>query len=146
VGIAVESVLYAPASGVFFANGWAADVSGSEPLKSLELAPGPLQARTAWASLEYGRSRSYLALDCGTDEKARCGFELAGSIPPDVMAAWQKRGEIDLTAVTADGTAAPIELSLDKLHTMGELSGPEWRGLPQAVQEAAALGAADRRR
>ena len=145
VGIAVESVVYAPASGVFFANGWAADVSKSEPLKSLELAPGSLQASNAWASFEYGRSRSYV-LDCGTEEKARCGFELAGSIPPHVMAAWQKRGEIDLTAVTSDGTAAPIELSLAKLQTVGELSGPEWRGLPQAVQEAAAQGASDRPR
>jgi hypothetical protein len=145
VGIAVESVIYAPASGVFFANGWAADVSAREPLKSLELVPGQLQAGKGWASLEYGRPRSYV-LDCGTEEKARCGFELAGSIPPDVMAAWQKRGEIDLTAVTSDGSAAPIQLSLAKLHTVGELSGPEWRGLDQAVKEATAQGASDRPR
>ena len=143
-GIAVERAFYAPTSGLFLAEGWAADVSRQEPLRSLTPVPGARPSEDGWASLEYGRLRPELAADCGPENGPRCGFDYAALVKPEAMAASRERGLIDLTAVTADGATAPLELSLAKLRILGELSGPEWRGLAQAIKEAAALGAADR--
>ena len=146
LGIAVERAFYAPGSGFFFAEGWAADVSRQEPLRWLAPTPGGMTSTSGdgWASLEYGRLRPELAVDCGPANGSRCGFDYAAFLAPEALTASLERGFIDLTAVTADGATAPLELSLAKLRILGELSGPEWRGLARAVKEAAVLGAADR--
>lgn len=144
LGIAVERAFYAPSSGLFLAEGWAADVSRQEPLRSVTPASGGRPSGDAWASLEYGRLRPDLADDCGPENGSPCGLDYTALIAPEAMAAARERGLINLTATTADGATAPLELSLAKLRLLGELSGPEWRGLAQAIKEAAALGAADR--
>ena len=137
----MELALYAPASGLVFVEGWAADVSRPQPLRSLE--PGPSPGGDSWARLEYGRPRPELAPDCGSLGDAGCGFEYSAFIPPEAMAASRERGIIDLRAVTVEGATSVVELSLAKLWVLPELSGREWRGLALAVKEAAAQGAAD---
>ena len=144
LGIAVDGALYVPANGLFFAEGWAADVSRPQPLKALEPESGRSGADDGWVSLEYGRPRPDLGPDCGPVGNSACGFEYAAVLSPKAFAAFEERGFIGLTAVTAEGATAPVEMTFAKLRVLGELAGDAWSDLGLAVREAAALGAADR--
>ncbi len=139
VAITVERATYQPMTGLLFAEGWAADSSQQAPLRALTSAVDP-----ELESLEYGISRPDLATHCGFEAWSPCGFEYAALLDPQAADVLLGRRLVEVQAVLADGRTSRSEMPLAGLRVLGNLAGPEWRDLAREVEDAAAMGAADR--
>lgn len=149
--VTADLAAYQPASGLLFAQGWASDGAMQRPLAALTLRNAP-----PGADFEFGLERDDAAERLHLEALRHAGWELrvrgwqpgaggSGAGSGAGPGSGPGRGQpLVLEAVAANGSTALVRLELPPARLLGPLSGAEWQGLGAAIDNAAALGRADR--
>lgn len=134
--IYAEPLTWVPSQELLYTSGWAADVWHHGPLRALTI-DDP-------SAIEYGLHRPDVAARLGVAALAPTGFELVAHVDAAGWAALQERGTLDLHAVGADGRQGRLTLPIAEARVLPAIDDPPWDDVQHLVQEAAALGRADR--